>query len=83
MFPRADTAHYLQYMTTNYYDLLLAAWERRYGNCRQEGRQRLATAASNKVHLAVPASEQRIRIVHKSPKLFKRKMVVPNIFKDK
>ena len=53
IFPRADTAHYLQYMTTNYYDLLLAAWERRYGKCRQEGRQRLATAASNKVHLAV------------------------------
>ena len=43
IFPTPDTGHYLQYIDTNYYDLLLMAWERRYAKDRQTGQDRLAT----------------------------------------
>ena len=37
IFPTPDTGHYLQYIDTNYYDLLLVAWEKRYAMDRQTG----------------------------------------------
>ena len=43
IFPTPDTGHYLQYIDTNYYDLLLVAWEKRYAKDRQTGRDRLGT----------------------------------------
>ena len=43
IFPTPDTGHYLQYIDTNYYDLLLLAWERRHAKDRQSGQDRLAT----------------------------------------
>lgn len=43
IFPTPDTGHYLQYIDTNYYDLLLVAWEKRYAKDRQTGQDRLAT----------------------------------------
>ena len=43
IFPTTETGHYLQYMETNYYDLLLLAWERKYDQDRQTGRDRLMT----------------------------------------
>ena len=43
IFPTPDTGHYLQYIDTNYYDLLLMAWERRYAKDRLAGHERLAT----------------------------------------
>ena len=43
IFPTTETGHYLQYMETNYYDLLLLAWERKYDQDRQTGRDRLVT----------------------------------------
>ena len=43
IFPTPDTGHYLQYIDTNYYDLLLVAWEKRYAKDRQTGQDRLET----------------------------------------
>ena len=43
IFPTPDTGDYLQYIDTNYYDLLLVSWEKRYAKDRQTGRDRLAT----------------------------------------
>ena len=43
IFPTPDTGHYLQYIDTNYYDLLLLTWERRHAKDRQSGQDRLAT----------------------------------------
>jgi len=84
IFPRPDTFHYIQYMSsTNYYDLLLGAWETRYAGCREEGRQRLRELAAQKVHLQVPEAEKKIRIAHKSPKLNRRKITTPHIFNRK
>merc|ERR1712156_293295 len=55
IFPTTETGHYLQYMETNYYDLLLLAWERRHDKNRQRGREMLAALTSKGVHLEVPA----------------------------
>jgi len=83
IFPRTDTFHYLQYISsTNYYDLLLAAWETKYAGCREEGRQRLRELAEQKLHLQVPEAEKKIRTPHKSPKE-KRKFNTPHIFNRK
>ena len=46
IFPTTETGHYLQYMETNYYDLLLLAWERRHDKNRQRGREMLAAFTS-------------------------------------
>ena len=46
IFPTTETGHYLQYMETNYYDLLLLAWERRHDKNRQRGREMLAALTS-------------------------------------
>ena len=47
IFPTAETGRYLEYMDTNYYDLLLLAWERCHGGVnRQRGRDRLASLTS-------------------------------------
>ena len=46
IFPTSETGNYLEYMETNYYDLLLLAWERRHGCNRQRGRDRLAALTS-------------------------------------
>ena len=55
IFPRADTCPYLELMeTSNYYDLLLSAWERRYEGDREGARERLSREAGDKVHLQVP-----------------------------
>ena len=81
IFPRKDTLHYLQYMSnTNYYDLLLSAWEAKYSGCREKGRERLRELADKKVHLQVPETEKKIKIEHKSPKLTKRGVKTPHIF---
>ena len=85
IFPRPDTSHYLGLMSTdNYYDLLLAAWEDRYGGeDRSEGRRVLQKLAEDKVHLVVPATENKIKMPHKSPVLYKRNLRVPHIFNKK
>ena len=46
IFPTYETGRYLGYMETNYYDLLLAAWERRHGGNRERGRETLAELTS-------------------------------------
>ena len=47
IFPTSETGCYLKYMDTNYYDLLLLAWERcQGGGDRQRGRDRLALLTS-------------------------------------
>ena len=46
IFPTSDTGHYLEYMETNYYDLLLLAWERCHGGNRQTGRDKLSALTS-------------------------------------
>eukprot|EP00092_Neocalanus_flemingeri_P017927 GFUD01019398.1.p1 GENE.GFUD01019398.1~~GFUD01019398.1.p1 ORF type:complete len:366 (-),score=109.30 GFUD01019398.1:56-1078(-) len=83
IFPRPDTSHYLQYMSsTNYYDLLLSAWESRYAECREEGRQRLRELTEQRIHLQVPEAEKKIKIPRRSPKLFKKNNFnIPHIFK--
>ena len=85
IFPRPDTGHYLEYTSsTNYYDLLLSAWETKYAGCREEGRQRLRELAEQKVHLQVPEAEKKIKIQHRSPKLFKKSnFIIPHIFNKK
>jgi len=85
IFPRPDTSHYLQYMSsTNYYDLLLASWEKKYAGCREEGRQRLRELAEQKVHLQVPEAEKKVKIQRRSPRLFKKSNFnIPHIFKNK
>ena len=84
IFPRADTCPYLDLMeTTNYYDLLLSAWEKRYEGDRERGQERLRREARSKVHLQVPESEKRMKMPHKSPVLYKRNLKVPHIFDKK
>jgi len=84
IYPRPDTFHYIQYTSsTNYYDLLLAAWETKYASCREEGRKRLVELAEQKMHLEVPVTEKKIKMPHKSPNLNKRKVTTPHIFNRK
>ena len=87
IFPRSDTEPYLDLMASNnYYDLLLAAWERRYGGDsrgREAGRQRLRRLTSARRHLEVPASEERMKMPTVSPVTYKRNLKVPHIFDKK
>ena len=95
IFPTERTGHYLAYTSTNYYDLLLLAWERRYAGCRQEGRDRIAQLTAKVtmalvtnntwaqgVHLEVPESERRApRPPPKSPTLGKKNFEMPHIYR--
>merc|ERR1712150_174161 len=61
IFPTSETGRYLDYMeTSNYYDLLLLAWERCHEGNRKIGRDKLAELTSKGVHLEVPAAEKRV-----------------------
>ena len=87
IFPRPDTERYLDFMASNnYYDLLLAAWEKRHGEDargREAGRERLRELTSAKKHLEVPASEERMKMPTVSPVSYKRNLKVPHIFDKK
>jgi len=81
IFPTSDTGNYLEYMETNYYDLLLLAWERRHGCNRQRGRDRLAALTSKGVHLEVPAAEKRAPRPPPKDGIKKNNFKMPHIYR--
>jgi len=81
IFPTTETGHYLQYMETNYYDLLLLAWERKYDQDRQTGRDRLVTLTEAGVHLEVPPEDRLPQpAVPRTSAPMKKTIIVPRIF---
>jgi len=82
IFPTASTGHYLAYTSTNYYDLLLLAWEKRYAGCRQDGRDRIAQLTAKGVHLDVPESERRVpHPPPQTPTQGKKNFEMPHIYR--
>ena len=84
IFPTDQTSHYLQFTSnSNYYDVLLSAWEQKYSGARAQGIARLAECSQQKIHLEVPQSEARMTIPQKTPILYKRNLKVPHIFEKR
>ena len=82
IFPTASTGHYLAYTSTNYYDLLLLAWEKRYAGCRQDGRDRVAQLTAKGVHLEVPPDQKLEQPpLPREPGPKKRTIIVPKMFR--
>ena len=82
IFPTERTGHYLAYTSTNYYDLLLLAWERRYAGCRQEGRDRIAQLTAKGAHLEVPPDQKLEQPpIPREPGPKKRTIIVPKPFR--
>lgn len=55
IFPTQDTHKYFKYFSQpRYYNLLLDAWEQKYGDCRSAGIDRLERLCLEKVHLKIP-----------------------------
>ncbi len=68
IFPTQETGRYLRFFQQpRYHNLLMDAWERKYGDCRSAGIDRLERLCQDKVHLRVPQTSSSLSSSAASP----------------